>query len=181
MIEDRLMIWKFNHGRIEVVRRIYEKYKDDLVSLAGALLNDKAVAEDAVHDAFVSFIKLAGTFQLTGSLKGFLGTCVANKARNLNRSKGRRASIAIDEAVSACGDSAGPANAAILCDEVGRLRRVLGRLSYEQREVIMLHIHSGLKFKEIAEVQQVSINTAQGRYRYGLEKLRSLLDGEVEK
>ena len=56
----------------------------------------------------------------------------------------------------------------------------LDELPYQQREVIILHLHSGLKFKEIANFQQVSVNTIQSRYRYGLNKLRSVLDGEVK-
>ena len=36
-----------------------------------------------------------------------------------------------------------------------------------------------MKFREIADSQNVSINTIQSRYRYGLERLRSLLDGKV--
>jgi len=36
-----------------------------------------------------------------------------------------------------------------------------------------------LTFKEIARIQDVSISTVQGRYRYGIDKLRSLLNGEL--
>ncbi|MEA3226372.1 MAG: sigma factor-like helix-turn-helix DNA-binding protein, partial [Planctomycetota bacterium] len=50
---------------------------------------------------------------------------------------------------------------------------------YEQREVLILHSYSGMKFRTIAKQQGVSINTAQGRYRYALDKLRSILNGEV--
>jgi len=46
--------------------------------------------------------------------------------------------------------------------------------------VIALHLHGGLKFKQIAGLQKTSINTVQSRYRYGLEKLRFLLNGEVK-
>jgi len=49
-------------------------------------------------------------------------------------------------------------------------------LPYEQRETITLHLHGGLTFREIAEHQDVSINTAQSRYRYGLDRLRSILE-----
>ncbi len=38
-----------------------------------------------------------------------------------------------------------------------------------------------MKFRDIAKLQQTSINTVLSRYRYGLERLRSMLDGEVEK
>ena len=54
MLEDKLLIWKFNRGNKEALQRIYEKYKDDLVTLAAALLHNVSAAEDAVHDVFVS-------------------------------------------------------------------------------------------------------------------------------
>jgi RNA polymerase sigma-70 factor (ECF subfamily) len=66
-------------------------------------------------------------------------------------------------------------------EESRRLAEATKQIPYEQREVIVLHIKGGMKFREIAKVQDVSVNTVQGRYRYGLEKLRSVLDGEVER
>ena len=53
--------------------------------MATALLADKSEAEDVVHDVFVGFIGSAGRFRLTGRLKGYLATCVANRARNRNK------------------------------------------------------------------------------------------------
>jgi hypothetical protein len=69
MLEDKLLIWKFNRGNRNVLRGIYEKYKDDLVTLAAALLNDVSSAEDVVHEVFVSFIESSRKFRLTGTLK----------------------------------------------------------------------------------------------------------------
>jgi len=66
-------------------------------------------------------------------------------------------------------------------EELRRLSLALQQLPYEQREVLLLHSYSGMKFKAIAQQQNVSINTVQGRYRYALNKLRSMLDGEVDK
>jgi len=45
--------------------------------------------------------------------------------------------------------------------------------------VIVLHLKGGMKFREIAVVQGVSISTVQGRYRYGLDKMRSVLNEEA--
>jgi len=61
-----------------------------------------------------------------------------------------------------------------------RLSEALGRLPYEQREVLILRTYSGMTFRTIAKQQGVSINTALGRYRYAMDKLHSLLNGEVE-
>ncbi|MHC4184967.1 MAG: RNA polymerase sigma factor [Planctomycetota bacterium] len=181
MLEDRLLIWKFNRGSAEAARLIYEKYKDDLVTLAAALLHNIGAAEDSVHDVFVSFLDSAGKFRLTGSLKGYLATCVANNARNRIRAGQRHQNVGLDEAEPIESDSNGPDCAAIFGEELHRLERALGRLPYEQREVLLLRIYSGLRFRAIAESQGVSINTVQGRYRYGLDKLRSLLNSEATK
>ena len=63
---------------------------------------------------------------------------------------------------------------------IGRLRAVLERVPLDQREVLLLRTQAGLSFKEIARHQGISSNTARGRYRYGIDKLRSLLNSELE-
>jgi RNA polymerase sigma-70 factor (ECF subfamily) len=54
------------------------------------------------------------------------------------------------------------------------------QLPAEQREVIALHVLGTMRFREIAYQTGESINTVQSRYRYGLKRLRSLLDGQVD-
>lgn len=181
MLEDKLLIWKFNRGNRDCLRIIYEKYKDDLVTLAAALLTNVGAAEDVVHDVFVSFIESAETFRLTGSLKGYLVACVVNRARNTNKSGRRRAGVALEEANSVATGSGSPESKAIFGEEMSRLGEALGQLPYEQREVLILRIYSGMRFRTIAGHQNVSIGTVQGRYRYALDKLRSMLNGEVRK
>ena len=181
MLEDKLLIWKYNRGDRDVLLSIYEKYKNDLVSLAAALLIDAASAEDVVHDVFVTFISSLPKFRLTGSLKSFLATCVANNARNRNRSERRRRCAGLDEAGTIEDDSRCPEWDAIFGEESSLLTRAIGQLPYEQREVLLLRSHSGLKFKAIAVSQGVSVSTVRGRYRYAVGKLRSVLDGEVMK
>ena len=179
MLEDRLLVWKFNRGDLGALRDVYEKYKDDLVTLAAALLTDVSSAEDVVHDVFVSFIKCSRTFKLTGSLKGYLVACVANRARTKNRSLQVRNRVLPDRTDTADPDSGNPEFAAVFGEELRQLSVALERLPYEQREVLILRSRGGMKFKAIAKQQDVSISTVQGRYRYALNKLRSMLNGEA--
>jgi RNA polymerase sigma factor (sigma-70 family) len=67
----------------------------------------------------------------------------------------------------------------VCSEELKQLSFAMAQLPYEQREVIMLHLHGGMMFKQIAKSQQVSINTVQSRYRYALDKLRSLMNSEM--
>jgi RNA polymerase sigma-70 factor, ECF subfamily len=181
MLEEQRLVWRFNRGCTEALREIYERYKVYLVTLATALLADKAEAEDVVHDVFIGFLKSAGGFRLTGSLKGFLATCVANRARNRNKVSRRQVVEESESLMGIAPDRERPDWAAVFEDELQQVARAMAELPYEQREAVLLHLRGGLTFCAIADMQGVSINTVQGRYRYGLEKLRTILNQETNK
>jgi RNA polymerase sigma-70 factor (ECF subfamily) len=180
MLEDKWLVWKFKAGNSDALRLIYEKYKNDLLALAIALSNNKSGAEDIVHNVFISFAQSAGKLQLRGNLKSYLSTAVANNARNLSRNNAKLTSGA-NAAEVADSVSSQPDRLAILTEDSQCVGNALEQLPYQQREIIILHLQGGLKFREIARSQNVSVNTIQSRYRYGLKKLRSILDGEVKK
>jgi DNA-directed RNA polymerase specialized sigma24 family protein len=55
LLEDKLLIRRFNSGDTEALRRIYEKYRSELLGVARALLNEAGAVEDVLHDVFVDF------------------------------------------------------------------------------------------------------------------------------
>lgn len=178
-MEDRLLVLGCKRGNKEALCRIYEKYKRDLLILAIALLNDASAAEDVLHDVFLSFVQNSRKFRLSGSLKGYLATCVANRARNWNRSK-QSQTVGLGMASTICAEAESPAESIVCNEQLQQLRQAMVAIPYEQREVILLHIRSGLKFRAIAEMLGVSSNTVKSRYRYGFNKLRIILS-EAEK
>jgi RNA polymerase sigma factor (sigma-70 family) len=179
MLEDTLLRVRFNRGDRSALPRIYEKYKHELVTLATALLQDKSRAEDAVHDVFVSLLEPNRQLRIKQTLKGYLTTAVANRARTAAR-KATAVGRPSIKAGTYTNENSSPIDGTVFGEQRRHLVRALAQLPYEQREVILLRMYSGLRFKAIAESQEVSINTVQGRYRYGLEKLRSILDGELK-
>ena len=181
MLEDKLLVWELNRGRKDALRRIYDKYRDDLLRLAATLLNDISAAEDIVQDVFVSFAESAGEFRLRRNLKGYLTTCVANRARNMNRAAQVRATSGLNEVYSTTSNAGGPVRWIIRNEQFDRLSNAISLLPHEQREAVTLHLQGQMKFREIAKLQDVSIKTVQSRYRYGLEKLRSAFNSEAEK
>jgi RNA polymerase sigma factor (sigma-70 family) len=180
VIEDKLLIRRFNAGDMDALRRIYEKYKPALLSVAGALLNDASGVEDVLHDVFVRFASQAGRFRLSGSLKGYLAICVANRARNTNRQDRQNKDDIPSDAKLRPSELPDPSQAAGYTEQRRILACALAQLQQEQRQVIVLHVLGSLRFREIARQAGDSINTVQSRYRYGLAKLQSLLNGEVD-
>ena len=180
-MEDKLLIWKFKCGSTEALCRIYDKYKNHLLKISSALLNDKSVAEDVVHDVIVALAQSAQSIRISGNLKSFLATCVANRARNINNHQRLRSTVDLEQAESVISRSPRPEQWIVDNEQLIRLNNALSQLPYAQREVITLHLHGAMSFRQVAKLQQTSINTVQSRYRYGLDKLRSLLNYEVEK
>lgn len=179
-MEDKLLIWKLNRGSEDALCRIYEKYRDDLVHIAAGLLNHSSSAEDVVQEVFLALARSVGRYRIKTSLKGYLTSCVVNKVRNLSRTKKAQRPVCLDDIEPVVSQLKAP-DQGVICDEAFQsLYQAMAQLPYEQKEVVILHIQGRLKFKEIAQLQGTSIKTSLSRYRYGLSKLRIMLDGEVE-
>jgi RNA polymerase sigma-70 factor (ECF subfamily) len=190
-MEDKLLVLQCQRGSREALTRVYEKYKADLLLLALSLLNDKTAAEDVVHDVFLSFVRHLDDFRLTGSLKGYLLTCTANQARNWNKAERVRgvargsvtnADPAIPKPVgleAATPNVEAPLETLVCNEQLETLSGALAELPFEQREIVMLHLQGQMTFRAIAKARHISTNTAKSRYRYGIDKLRSILDGKV--
>ena len=181
MIEDTLLILKFKYGSSEALCRIYEKYRDYLLRLAVALIHDLDIAEDIVQDVFLIFAQSGDKIRLRGSLKAYLRKCVVNSAYNKTRAIRVRSSVKIDESDSLAEELKQPDHWITCSEESQRICDALAQIPSEQREVVDLHLLGDMKFREIASLKTISLKTAQSRYRYGLEKLRLQLNGELKK
>ena len=175
---DNLLMTRRKQGSRDALRGIYEKYKDSLLILAIALSHDANIAEDAVHDVFVTFAGNYKGFKLTGSLKAYLTKCVTNRVRDLMRKK-KSQSLNPQKASSPQQDLSEPGSLIICNEQLRLLSSALTTLPHEQREVIVLHIYGQMRFRAIAKSLGISVNTVKGRYRYGIRKLRSILSSEI--
>ncbi len=152
-----------------------------MLKVAAALLNDRNGVEDVLHDVFVSFAQAVGNFESRGSLKGYLSICIANRARDKNRAAQRKRTVGLDGAGPIRSDSSGPVHLAVRGELSEQLGSAMAQLPYEQREIIILHLQSRARFRQIAKSKGVSANTIRSRYRYGLNKLRSMLNGGLRR
>lgn len=174
--DDKLLISQFKRGSAQALAAIYDKYVGLLVKVAGGLLNERSTAEDIVHDTFVKFAQSVGTLTIQGSLKAYLITCVTNRARDILRKRILPVAESCEQAVIL----SSPQQAAMQRETGQLIRQTLAALPDEQRQAVVLHVQADLTFREIAEMLGISENTAQSRCRYGIEKLRHLLNGKLK-
>jgi len=183
MSEDKHLLQLLRRGDRRALRRLYEKYRTDLYTVALSLIQDVHTAEDCLQDVFVRLAEAAAELEIRHNLRGYLISSVANRARDRLRRKLRIKSKLLDQPEGfGCSVSAtDPVKVLIDREESARIFNTLTQLSYTQREVFVLHVQAGMKFREIAELQDVSIKTVLSRYRYGIERLQALLERDSVK
>ena len=177
MFEDQRLLSGLRAGDKDALRRIYEKYIDDLLRVATSLLSDIQSAEDCLHDVFVDFASSVDGSMIHSSLKSYLTSCVANRARDQLRKQTRQSKSHRDQL---CYKSmpVNPTKQLIKAEESARVFAALAELPYQQREVFVLRVQGQMRFREIAGLLGLSINSVQSRYRYAIEKLRAILTEE---
>ena len=155
-----------NIAEIEV---LYRRHGAALLLFASAISGDRGRAQDALHHVFLKAIE-NGSLSRAINKKAYLFACVRNAVLNDAKRQDRNISLDIESSWFNAPerDYAGEQN----------LRRALGDLPADQREVIVLHVWGDFTFSEIGELLGISSNTAASRYRYALAKLRGSMSAK---
>jgi RNA polymerase sigma factor (sigma-70 family) len=138
------------------IEALYRQHGAALLLFASAISGDRGRAQDAVHQVFLKAIE-NGSVSQAKNKKAYLFACVRNAVLNDAKVQDRNMPLDVDSAWFSPPDRdyAGEQN----------LRRGLGELPDDQREVIVLHVWGELTFSEIGDLLGVSSNTAASRYR----------------
>lgn len=176
MLDDPILLWRSKRGDRKAFDLLYERHLDTLLTVAMSLLGNASDAEDAVQAVFAWFIESLDTITLRSNLRNFLAVCVANKSRDMLRRRNRP--LANPRGPVTPADAPETLDLVVHSEQIHRLVDALAKLPYEQREVITLHIHAGLTFRAMARALKVPLGTVQSRYRYGLNNLKTALNGE---
>jgi RNA polymerase sigma-70 factor (ECF subfamily) len=144
---------------------------------AGLLLYGRALglghgeAEDVVQETFLALLQLP---RQPDDPEHYCLRAFRNRALNHRRSLWRRLAREWESLRWFEGNAGADQDKA----EAEAMRR-LAQLPPAQREVIVLKIWHGQTFEAIGNLLDISPNTAAGRYRYGLNKLKLHLKGAV--
>ncbi len=146
---------------------LYEAKAAQLILYGRALGLSHGEAEDVLQETFVALLQLSTPPELP---EHYCVRSFRNRALNYRRGLWRRLSREIE---SRCWFEPSSED----CPLEREAMRCLARLPVAQREVIVLKIWHEHTFEEIGELLEISPNTAAGRYRYGLQKLKTSLKG----
>jgi len=149
---------------------LYQEKASSLILYGRALGLSHSEAEDALQETFVALLRMESAPEQP---ERYCVRAFRNRALNYHRSLWRR--LAREWESKAWFESGDPADDNT--EGEAEAMRGLAALPAEQREVIVLKIWHDMTFEEIGRLLDLSPNTAAGRYRYGLNKLRCLVKG----
>jgi RNA polymerase sigma-70 factor (ECF subfamily) len=159
---------------------VFERHVDAAYALARRICGARALAEDAVQEAFLSIWRSAARYDPgRGSVRTWTLGIVHHRAIDLLRRAGvherRRASDeGLEERIEAPDRTD---HSALRSSNARDIRVALRELPAEQRRVIELAYFGGFTHAEIAEITDAPSGTVKGRMRLGLQKLRGDLAG----
>ena len=179
---DKELIERYQEGCVACFEVLLERYKSKVYSYIMMLAKDKQLAEDLFQDTFVKIIRTikADLYHDEGKFIQF----AMRIAHNLIIDHFRRAkklpivdSVSEDYNVIDNLRISDPSKEQQMIREqvYADLRKMIDYLPSEQREVLFLRMYQDMSFKDIAEVTNVSINTALGRMRYALINMRKMM------
>jgi RNA polymerase sigma-70 factor (ECF subfamily) len=147
--------------------RLYDAKAAELILYGRALGLSHAEAEDVLQETFLALMKRP---QAPENGEHYCVRSFRNRALNHRRGLWRRITRELESHHwFEPAPEETPAERAAM--------RSLAELPLEQRELIVLKIWHHYTFEEIGELLELSPNTAAGRYRYGLHKIRAQLEG----
>jgi RNA polymerase sigma-70 factor, ECF subfamily len=146
---------------------LYQAKGPELLLYGRALGLAHSEAEDVLQETFIALMQRP---EPPSNPEHYCLRAFRNRALNHHRSLWRRLTR---ECESRRWFEPSPAETAA----EHRAMNALAALPREQREVIVLKIWHEYTFEQIGELLEISPNTAAGRYRYGLQKLRTCLKG----
>lgn len=163
------------NGSGEQWAAFFEAEHRALTAYAVALIGSHEDARDLIQDVLV---RLVQDRRPVACGRTFVLRCIRNGAIDLLRRRGRgRDASALTAGVSYIDVTAASVDGREMAE---RVRRALEALTTDQREVIALRIHAGQTLREVASILDMPIGTVASHYARGIDRLRSLLNCEVE-
>jgi RNA polymerase sigma-70 factor (ECF subfamily) len=163
------------------LRQLYERDAAYLLGVAQRIVRDRQLAEDVLHDAFVSVWTQAATFDAArGSGRGWIFSIVRHQALNTVRRRNKEVDMDESEIDIHVNATTMPAPDAFSWEADplmrGRLAQCLERLDPPRRASILYAYLDGCSHSEIAQRLRSPLGSVKAWVRRGLQSLRECME-----
>jgi len=155
------------------LEKLYKYTKDMIYGYALSMLKNTHDAEDVLHDTYISIYHSASRYSSRGKPMAWIITITRNLCLDKLRMRSRITDLPEENWEQHLDSSS-----SISIDDKLMIEFCINSLTSDEREILLLHVLSGLKHREISEMTNRPIATILSKYHRALKKLRTLLKEE---
>ena len=173
MNSDSALVMSIGTGDKTAFRVLVERHKKTAYGMALGLVGNRDDAFDISQEAFLRVYRSAKSFDQRQPFLPWFYTIIANLSRTWlkRRSSRDHRMVDIDEAASFLVSDDNPEETLIRDQQIARLRQALQRLSFEDREIIVLQHFRNMSYDEIATLLGIPRGTVMSRLYYARKRL----------
>ena len=163
-------IFDIAQGNKEALADLYEDTRAMVYGYALSICKDPHNAEDILQDVFVQIWNAAAQYSSTGKPMAWIFTITRNLAIMTLRQQGKSVCVT-DEEMATFFDE----HPQITSDDRLMLEALLNELQDDERQIVILHALTGMKFREIAAFMQKPLSTVLSKYNRAIKKLKTMI------
>jgi RNA polymerase sigma-70 factor (ECF subfamily) len=185
-IDDRELVNAYINGDEKAFEALLKRHKDRIYRFIYMKVRDNALTQDIFQDAFIKIVNTlkAGNYNEEGKFLPWAMRIAHNlvidyfrknnKVKMISESSSQRDDFNIFHTIKLEDEN--------IQDEITReelesqMVELVEYLPESQRDILRMRIFKEMSFKDIAELEDISINTALGRMRYALINLRKMIE-----
>jgi len=180
---DQQLVELFGSGNMAALEVLINRHRKKVYSYIFMQVRNQALAEDLFQETFIKVITSIKTdrYQDHGKFLSWVIRIAHNLIIDHYRKSKQLNTVSNDDFEGQLFNSRKFSDVTteeiLIRDQIHNdVRSLIDYLPEDQKQVVLLRHYAGMSFKEIAEVTNVSINTALGRMRYALINLRKLIN-----
>tara|TARA_B100001175_G_scaffold1808_1_gene1538 strand:+ start:13808 stop:14404 length:597 start_codon:yes stop_codon:yes gene_type:complete len=182
-VEDSIFLDRYKLGNNTSFQTLFLRHKKRIFNYINSKVSDVDVSNDILQETFIKVFKIIkkGSYNEQGKFLPWVLRISHNLVMDHFR-KEKRSKIIYEKDLyntfSNIKSSENSLKENIISDKTlsKTLSSMINTLPDSQKEIVKLRFFENLSFREIAEINNISINTALGRVRYSLNNLRKSMD-----
>ncbi|MCS7017716.1 MAG: sigma-70 family RNA polymerase sigma factor [Cytophagales bacterium] len=179
---DSELIESFRNGNENAFSLLFNRYRRRIFAVIYAIVKDAETAEDLLQETMIKALDIirSNRYNDEGKFLPWVVRIARNMAIDFFRKQKRYPNTRIQEGSVLYNtlklSEASTETVRIQSETLHQLKNYIYLLPENQKEVLMMRHYMKMSFQEIADVTNVSINTALGRMRYALLNLRRAME-----
>ena len=184
--DDRILIQLYKEGNEDAFKQLLFRHKDKIFRFIKLKVKDVDLANDIFQDVFIKVINTikSGAYNEEGKFLPWVMRIAHNliidhfrrntRYKHVSESSSLKDDFNVFSTLSS--ENKNIEEQITTKELLDQMVTLVDYLPHSQKKILNMRIFQDMSFKEIAEIENISINTALGRMRYAILNIRKLIE-----